>query len=173
MEDTTCLASGLIGDKAYFAIEYAISPKKPSSDYVFGYMRIWLNNIYYGTYEDENILGVAIGCLEHILKSYIGGSIFDALSDDEIFNYVFYGGEIITDRYRLILGEMTDDFSALVFKQGEDDFKFIWRLHEKPYFTYDDYPPGVHSAIVNINIFEQVVSEYAEVVSRYKAKFRE
>ena len=67
------------------------------------------------------------------------------------------------DGYHLILGDTFDDFSMTVFATN-NQYVFIWKLNDDPFFNYQDYPKEVLHGTVQKESFEKVVKQFRQLL---------
>ena len=151
--------SQYIGDKRTFAIEVRVTRSIASP---WGNLRIWLDSKYIGAYEDECPMLVTLATLKRIPDLKASGEAFGC-SPDVVFNDLHSDRIEGGDRYRLGLGESFDDFSVIGFCDDRNA-TFVWAIREDPFFTYPDYPVGVHSATVPLDFFKNAVSGFEEFI---------
>lgn len=150
----------LVGEKSKFAIDADITKYGASP---FGHVLIWLNEIYIGAHEDEVPLLVFIHRIKRVLDLEINDCNFLGDASDVVFRKIIKGEIENGDRYRLGLGESFDDFSIIGYR---DDLNvtIVWCIGESPFFEYPDYPGGVHSAEVPVDVFAGVLSQFEQLI---------
>lgn len=142
------------GDVSVFAIEYEVTKTTP---YLMGYFCFWIGGVRVGTLDDE----IMLSCMEQSLISYIKrlptleNSSFLGLEKEKIFKRVFTRED--DNRHLLGMGESFDDFSFCSFKE-ENQIHFLWKLTDKPFFQYPDYPKGIMHKKVNVDYFINIVT---------------
>lgn len=146
----------LIGCVDSFAIEYAIESNSPKK---MGKIRIWLKGNYLGAYDDVNILSVTLHQLEKLSPECLEEIVAKGKSEEEIYSYIKSGTCADNGKFMLSLGESFDDFSIVVYLSGEK-IKFLWELHEDPFYTYPNYPRGLLSADIPVETLREVISEF-------------
>lgn len=153
------VTSTLIGNKKSFAIEYSFSDSKSK----IGRMRLWVNGYYIGAFEDENILSVASYSLKKFTWPEVDKDIKSIANEKDIHNQIISGNDFENGEYFLSLGEAFDDFSLIGYVQNSN-FIISWELSEAPFFDYPNYPNGIISIKVLIEDFNEVVSQFCEIV---------
>lgn len=149
----------LIGDRNEFAIEYQVN--KNNGD-LFGNICLWIGNIKIGYYEEEVLLLVAKSALERLLENIgeINRSNLAGKNKEDLFKQI-YSIEDANGIYLISPGESFDDFSFFAFSH-EDTLYFCWKLHEDPFFDYDDYPKDIQLKTVPISVYKNVLQQWAE-----------
>lgn len=144
----------IVGNKENFAIESEITTTKP---YLMGKLCLWIGGIQVGTFDDEVMLLTIKASLTNLLEELdeIKKHEFVGMKDEDVFNLI-YDDEFDNGPYLLHLGESFDDFSFFAFAT-EDEIHFFWQLHDKPYFSYPNYPEGIIHKKVKINEVAEVV----------------
>lgn len=150
----------LFGEKSKFAIEVDITKYGASP---FGFVLIWLNGIYVGAHEDEVPILVFLCRMKRVLDLEVVGCNFPDYTGDVVFQKIFKGEIGDGDKYRLGLGESFDDFSIIGYK-NDSNVTIIWCISESPFFEYPDYPKGVHSAVIPIDVFTGVLSRFEQFI---------
>jgi hypothetical protein len=151
----------MVGQKNIFGIEYEIG-----QNFKLGYVRIWLNDIY-------------IGAWEEVFLSYLKGTFLNLISDknkftnfpqqlitpEDIVNQITEFPVYSIDKHILRgLGESFDDFYVVCFIR-EEKIHFVWKLVDKPFFSYPNYPKTAQMSVVDIRYFEKVVNEFMTIGS--------
>ena len=123
----------IFGHQELFAIEVNKLPEKSLSCLLP--LRIWINSIPLGGFEDETYIPVFIGRLERCISNQIAlpaeiahlGSRekFDYLSDDET-----------TGEYVAGLGDSFDDYQIYYFHDA-GYILFLWKLCENTFSSYN------------------------------------
>lgn len=150
-----------IGDKSTFAIEAHLQQRAPMP---FGNVRLWLENRYLGAYEDSVPMLVTLASLKRLLDQHVAFDDASLPSREAFFAGVMDGSMRDGDRYRAGLGESFDDFLVIGFRCG-DRIRFIWVLHENPFFDYPAYPEGLQDAWISVALFQDVVERFERVVA--------
>ncbi|MCP4088214.1 MAG: hypothetical protein GY746_00250 [Gammaproteobacteria bacterium] len=159
----------LIGDKNNFGFEYEISP---SVSHVMGNMRLWIEGRYIGSFDDTNILPTIIHQFEGLEEFNLDGCKFQNMGVHEIYDLII--SDSIPDSYNYLFspGEAFDDFIIIAFVcNGE--IVFIWSLVENPFFEYSDYPKGIQSARVPVDVFKKNVRLFVEIISNQQKRLKE
>lgn len=155
--------SMVLGSKKDFAIEYSINQRNP---YLMGHVRLWLNNISIGCYDEEvPLLSIQSSLVR--LKNRIG-----ELENRDLDTAKSLGQnpmKIIASlddngKYMPGLGESFDDFEIYVYKNDEK-LNFYWQLVDNPYFNYLSYPQGIMHHSVDVSYFCKVVEEGEDYLS--------
>lgn len=146
------LKSEIIGDKPVMAIEYMVTQKKP---YIMGNLILWMNGVYIGAFEDEQMLLNIAYSLERLLTNISDNDAFNNLSRDEIYHLLNKENE----GHLVNLGEGFDDFLIYSYVTG-DELNFIWNLLNDPFFTYPSYPDGLQFAKISKNFLIDVVEQF-------------
>jgi hypothetical protein len=146
----------IFGDKAVFAIEIRVNRPgiKP-----FGNIRIWLNSLYCGFYDDEVPILVTLTRLKRIPELLLLDAGLLALPHEIFFNKACSGDIENSDKYFLSLGESFDDFSTIGYFDG-GSVVVMWQIDEKTFFSYPEYPEGINSATIPLKMFNEVVDEF-------------
>ena len=162
----------LIGDKNSFGIEYEIQSVdyyESGKPYVMGHMRLWLEGKYIGAIEDVDMIDAAWWVLE-------GGGRrkecqFSNMVAGEIYELKITDG--LSGVYSCQPGPSFDDFVILQYVCNGKIY-FIWKLEDKPFSQYQDYPRDVQSAVVSVEEYRRVVAELGEIIETiYKQEERE
>jgi len=147
----------IVGDRKKFAIEWikaaSLSP-----------IRIWVNDRYIGTLEDEQFLGAVAEQLKNLLNRLDILSLECFPDDDSMFDFLLSEG---SGKHILSLGDSFDDFCILVYVK-EDEIYFVWRLEPEAYFNYPGYGVDVNFGCVYISDFRRVLNDYKKEISYYK-----
>jgi hypothetical protein len=146
------LKNEIIGDKSVMAIEYTVLQKKP---YIMGNLVLWINDIYIGAFEDEQMLINIAHSLERLPVTIPNNNEFYKMSRDEIYHLLNKENE----GYLVSLGEGFDDFLIYSYATG-DDLNFIWKLLDEPFFNYPDYPNGLQFAKISKNVLINMVEKF-------------
>ena len=150
-----------IGNPIEFAIKFQIMPHSIKN---YGLSQIIIKNIPIGTWDDNEYLIILSNSLERVRdlsnNRYLKAK-FDKLNTEAAFNRLSknnYGSLML-----LGFGENFDDFDLRVFQYKQRIF-FLWRLYDKPYFSYD--------ASLHYKIFYESVSvdRYKKVLHEFKSK---
>lgn len=121
---------------------------------------LWLNGYSVGTFEDSSDLRVACYELIEFFKHSETSCYpdFDNLGKEEVLDKV--KGENAGEHYQFIcLGDNFDDFNIFVYLTN-NRFRFIWKLHEYPFFNYINYSNGTLETFVEKNICIKVVNDF-------------
>lgn len=151
----------LIGDRESFGFEYEIESKKT---HVMGYIRMWVDGKFIGAIEDVNVLPAILYQFEGLERENTDGCRFLDMEPGEIYEMIFSGTISDGRRYCFSPGEAFDDFDVIAYVCNGNIF-FVWKLVDRPFFSYPGYPDGVQSAQVSVDEFRQVVMELKKVVS--------
>jgi len=155
-------ATNIIGDPKEFAIEYAILPNLSPP---FGRCRLWFAKIFLGDIEEEIYLSTTCYLLENVLKNknkLFLDEKFNNIDESEIFNLMIEGKKInYSGIYEFMIVSGYDSFYNYIYRK-DDDLCVVWMIdpevqQEK---KYQAYPSKICSAKVNINIYEEVVSNF-------------
>ncbi|RXJ94535.1 hypothetical protein CRV00_06305 [Malaciobacter molluscorum] len=146
------LKNEIIGDKSVMAIEYMVTQKKP---YIMGNLILWMNDIYIGAFEDEQMLLNIAHIFESLPTNISDNDTFNDLSRDEIYHFLNEENE----GHLVNLGEGFDDFLIYAYVTG-DQLNFIWNLLDEPFFTYPSYPNGLQFAKISKNFLIDVVEQF-------------
>ncbi len=143
-----------IGSKEIFAIEMEITTVKP---YLMGKLCLWIGGVRVGTFDDEVMLLTIKSSLDSFLNEFdeIKNPEFTRMTDEDLFS-LMYSDDFDNSPYLLHLGESFDDFSFFAFT-AEDEVHFVWKLQDKPYFSYPNYPEGVIHKKVKIKEIAEVI----------------
>lgn len=148
-----------VGNKSSFAIEFDVQHER-YSNHLFGWIRIWLGGVYIGAYDNLCILSAISRELESFTRMNLDTDEFDGMSVEAIYQYIKLADYPGLGKYWFSPGgDSFDDFSVVVYCH-KDKYKFIWKLYEKPFFEYADYPAGFLYAEVSIEEVKQVVSKF-------------
>lgn len=151
----------LIGSKESFGIEYEIQPGEHD---VFGNMRLWIEGKYIGTFEDENILSVALGHFDLTSLDKFDGCQFSNKKPGEIYELIESYAVPGSGYCHFMPGEAFDDF--IIYRYAcNGNLHFVWRLCDRPFFKHPGYPKGIQSAVVSIDEFRTVVAEYKKIIA--------
>ncbi|QQQ01284.1 hypothetical protein [Lysobacter enzymogenes] len=148
------------GDKSTFAIEASIDKRDGPP---FGNVRIWLSGNYVGAYEDQVPILTFLSRMKRLLDLNIDTDGAFLKSNEAFYNAVMDGTMEDGDRYRLGLGESFDDFSLIGFLDDKL-IRIIWILHDDPFFQYPNYPTGLQSATISVDLFRFVVDQFESSV---------
>ena len=144
--------SELIGDKNNFAIELDVESLTP---HPFGSLRIWLGGRPVGAFYDSHMLKASLYQIQNVLNRPLTNIDCVTLNPESLFRKI---KELGLGEYFLNIGESFDDFSIIVCEYN-CNYYFIWKLHNKPFFEYINYPLGVQSHIVSREVIKYVIEE--------------
>lgn len=148
------------GNKDSFAVEFAVQRERYSR-HLMGNLRLWLGGNYIGAYEDINILSTTLHDLHVLTTKNICSDSFDGINEEQVYQFIKSDDNLEGGRYFFHPGEAFDDFSAVVYRHN-GMFKFIWKLEEKPFFEYENYPKGFQWAEVPEDEFRDVVVDFSK-----------
>lgn len=160
------LKSKIIGKREVMAIEYSITQKRP---YIMGHLILWMNSIYIGAFEEEQmLLNIAYG-LERLATNISSNDRLNYLGKDEIYHLLNKENQ----GHLVNLGEGFDDFLVYSYVTG-GELNFIWNLLDKPFFNYPSYPNGLGYAKIPKKFLIDVVERFkANLLTEETTKYLE
>jgi len=159
-----------IGKKSTFAIQY----RHGQQDQKMGFVRLWLGDIYLGA-DDEVYFSYLLGDLQFIINNRerlmdfpfrddLPETIMQKMSDLGIQHRSL-------SKHKISFGESFDDFLIVCFFT-DGKVHFVWKLREKPFFTYPGYPQAAQMASLDYDYFESIVKRFNEELVLSMAKFK-
>jgi hypothetical protein len=146
------MAHKLFGDKLNFAIELEVESPLDR----FGIILIWFKGLAIGTRDDVAMLGVPLYSLKFIENSI--DSSFETMNKTDVYSFIKSENNLEGGKFYKHFGDTFDDFSIVAYT-SDDTVVFIWKLHESPFFSYNNYPAGILSAIVPLQDYLNVIYE--------------
>ncbi|GLS05555.1 hypothetical protein GCM10007860_27110 [Chitiniphilus shinanonensis] len=146
----------LFGDKQIFAIELA-----SDEDLIGGVGRVllWLGGEYVGTFDDTSIHSLVLAQLKSVFSKRLDGDYLRGEAVCQMYDLIKSEKIEGAGQYFLSLGDSFDDFSIVVFLKGEE-VVFLWKLLDKPFFEYKNYPEGLQCSIIPAAFFSKVLSDF-------------
>lgn len=153
----------MIGCKKCFGIEHE---RQLDGSPIFGKMRLWLEGRYIGAFDDVNILSVAWHQLDGLNVDDIDGCRFGNMPPEDIYGELESGAVDDFRRYILMPGEAFDEFLVYWYACNKK-LHFVWKLVDRPFFSYPGYPSDVQFAQVPIAEFQRAVDEFGMVIRQH------
>jgi hypothetical protein len=145
----------IVGDKNVFAIELGRDNNSELDKFC-----IFLSNEKLGYYDDVVYLSYLKSTLDKILTQDLIIPAFDQLTENEIFQNIFWQKE---DYYKCIFsfGESFDDFLICGYRRA-DKYIFLWKFVDKPFFKYKHFDKKLHVSEIPVNYFVDVYLQFLE-----------
>ncbi|EFH22954.1 hypothetical protein [Neisseria polysaccharea] len=122
----------IFGCKKFFAIEVTKLPIK--SYYSTIPLRIWINSIPLGTFNDETYIPVFIARLERCLSNQIRLPE-DIINSNTNRKFYYLINDETTSEYIVGLGDSFDDYQMYYFN-NKNRVSFLWKLRENTFSNY-------------------------------------
>jgi len=161
----------IIGDKNTFAIQYSHGQQ----DEKMGYVLLWLGGIYIGAWEDEVFFSYLQSGLQCIIE--IKGRLMNFPFRDDLPEVIIQKMSDLSTRDPALydhvgsFGESFHDFFIICFLT-DSKINLVWKLREKPFFTYPGYPRAAQMVSLDYDYFESIVRRFDEELVLTKAKFK-
>lgn len=156
----------ILGRKEYFAIE--INSEFESQSNLLRPIKIWIDGISLGTFEDTTYIPTFIARLTRCLELEI--ALPESMNDTteiNLFNHFNLSND--SGKYLLGLDSSFDDYQIYFFHKDKKIY-FLWKLCDYPFFQYNEYNQYYKDKVFLFGIEKQflstIINDFKQVLSK-------